>query len=136
MTATAHEVPVHDIVPGFDRMPLFEPGHRAVAVRNIPATLPHFATHFPRLPVLPGVLLLEDMTALAGAVVGPGEALRLRSVRGVRFRHSVGPGDQVEITAEVRGPADGGTACRATARVGGRVVATAATLLFAPVAGP
>jgi 3-hydroxyacyl-[acyl-carrier-protein] dehydratase len=120
--ATSAEVPV------FDRIVEVEPGRRAVAVRNIPNTLPCFDHHFPRFPVLPGVLLLESMAALAKAAAGGERAWRLASVRGVRFKHFVGPGDQVHITVEVTGGNRQTTEVRATARVGDRVVATARSL--------
>ncbi|UXY33074.1 3-hydroxyacyl-ACP dehydratase FabZ family protein [Streptomyces sp. HUAS TT20] len=116
------------VVPVFDRIVEVEPGRRAVAVRNIPNTLPCFDHHFPRFPVLPGVLLLESMAALAKAAAGGERAWRLASVRGVRFKHFVGPGDQVHITVEVTGGNRQTTEVRATARVGDRVVATARSL--------
>lgn len=133
MTTTAVGVPDLLTAGDFDRIVDFEAGRRVAAVRNIPATLPHFATHFPRLPVLPGVLLLEDMAALAVGMASTGRPLRLRAVRNMRFRHSVGPGDQVEITVEASDLAEGGTECAAVARVGGRPVATAGALLLRPV---
>lgn len=119
-------------LPAFDRLLELAEGERAVAVRNVPATLECFTAHFPRHPVLPGVLLLESLAALARTAAGPG-AWRLAGVRGVRFKHFVGPGDQVHLTVEVSGHSPQRTECRATARVEGRVVATvrALTLLSA-----
>ncbi|GGJ51345.1 3-hydroxyacyl-ACP dehydratase FabZ family protein [Streptomyces brasiliensis] len=119
------------VAGAFDRIVELEPGRRAVAVRNIPHTLPCFDHHFPRFPVLPGVLLLESMAALAKAAAGGERAWRLASVRGVRFKHFVGPGDQVHLTAEVTGGNRHTTEVRATARVGDRVVATARALALA-----
>ncbi|MFC5197176.1 3-hydroxyacyl-ACP dehydratase FabZ family protein [Streptomyces kaempferi] len=119
-------------LPAFDRLLELAEGESAVAVRNVPATLECFTAHFPRHPVLPGVLLLESLAALARTAAGPG-AWRLAGVRGVRFKHFVGPGDQVHLTVEVSRHSPQRTECRATARVEGRVVATvrALTLLSA-----
>ncbi|MGW3632691.1 3-hydroxyacyl-ACP dehydratase FabZ family protein [Streptomyces sp. NPDC005122] len=114
-------------LPAFDRLLELAEGERAVAVRNVPATLPCFTAHFPRHPVLPGVLLLESLAALARAAAGPG-AWHLAGVRGVRFKHFVGPGDQVHLTVEVSEHSPQRTECRATARVEGRVVATVRAL--------
>ncbi|MET8414019.1 hypothetical protein ABZV34_39420, partial [Streptomyces sp. NPDC005195] len=61
------------------------------------------------------------------AAAGPG-AWHLAGVRGVRFKHFVGPGDQVHLTVEVSEHSPQRTACRATARVEGRVVATVRAL--------
>ncbi|MFD9513503.1 3-hydroxyacyl-ACP dehydratase FabZ family protein [Streptomyces mirabilis] len=124
--------PVAAAVPGggldgFDRLLEAVVGERAAAVRNVPATLTCFTDHFPRHPVLPGVLLLESMAALARTAAGPG-TWRLAAVRGVRFKHFVGPGDQVHLTVEVTAHGPHRTECRATARAGGRVVATARVL--------
>jgi 3-hydroxyacyl-[acyl-carrier-protein] dehydratase len=114
---------------GFDRVLEFEPGSHAVAVRNVPGTHAWFATHFPRRPVLPGVLLLEDLARLAALVCGHGtQDWRLSGVHTMRFRHFVGPGDQVELRVRVTGAGDGSRDVRAEARVEGRTVATARRL--------
>ncbi|MBF6329920.1 3-hydroxyacyl-ACP dehydratase FabZ family protein [Nocardia transvalensis] len=124
---TAAVLPASIADPGFDRILELEPGLRAVAIRNIPGTLPVFADHFPRYPIMPGVLLLEGMIALAGRAAGAGE-WRLRTAEAVRFRRFVVPGDQVVFTVEAAGyDADSGLWC-CTATVDGRVVASARTL--------
>lgn len=115
---------------GLDRLLEWEPGRRAVAVRNVPATLPVFDHHFPRHPVLPGVLLLESMAALARTIADGGH-WRLVSARGVRFKHFVAPGDQVHISVDVTTTTKDTTEVRAAARVEDRVVATARALVLA-----
>ncbi|OLE24450.1 MAG: hypothetical protein AUG44_19100 [Actinobacteria bacterium 13_1_20CM_3_71_11] len=114
----------------FDAVIEVVPRVRARVVRNVPQTLAVFETHFPRLRVLPGVLLLDDVAAAAAlALTGPLPAGRhpgwvLGSVSRVRYRHFVRPGDQVEIDVQVVS-ADGSSAsCRAQAVAAGRVVAT------------
>lgn len=119
-------------VPGsFDRLVELVPGERAVAVRNVTNTLTFFDAHFPRHPVLPGVLLLETMAAVGMQAVQD-TGLRLAGVSGVRYRHFVGPGDQVRVTAEVTGRDEHGITVRATARVEDRVVASARRLTLVP----
>ncbi|MFI5987205.1 3-hydroxyacyl-ACP dehydratase FabZ family protein [Streptomyces sp. NPDC051555] len=128
------------VVPGFDRLEELVPGERGVGIRNVPATLAAFDHHFPRHPILPGVLLLESMATLAKAVAGDAADWRLAGVRGVRFKHFVGPGDQVRITVEVIGRTEDSTEdstdVRATAEVEGRVVAAARVLTFARAEKP
>ncbi|MEJ3743463.1 hypothetical protein WEI85_09265 [Actinomycetes bacterium KLBMP 9797] len=53
---------------GLDRVRAVESGRSGAAVRHVPSTWPLLATHFPRFPVLPGVLLLADLAALAALV--------------------------------------------------------------------
>ncbi|MFE4462726.1 3-hydroxyacyl-ACP dehydratase FabZ family protein, partial [Nocardia tengchongensis] len=94
------DVPAAGIgTPGFDRILEVSPGIRAEALLNVTGTLPFFDSHFPRRPILPGVLLTESMIALAVLAAGD-PLLRLRAAEGLRFRRFVTPGDQVHITVE------------------------------------
>jgi 3-hydroxyacyl-[acyl-carrier-protein] dehydratase len=117
--------------PLFDGPLEIEAGVRATAVRAVPQTLAIFDTHFPRFPVLPGVLLLDDAAAVAALALGDedgGGAWILAGAARVRYRHFVRPGDRAVITAEVVA-VDGGTAtCRARVQVDGRTVTTIRTL--------
>ncbi len=85
-----------------DRILDVEPGARASALRNVPNTLPVFETHFPRFPVLPGVMILDTLAELAALAVGGGP-WRLAAAERVRFRHYVRPGDQMRLAVEVTG---------------------------------
>src|ERR1700733_755496 len=87
-----------------DRIVSVEPGKSATAIRNVPNTLAIFDTHFPRFPVLPGVLILGSMGELGAELLAseqPGR-WRLASAERVAFRHFVGPGDQLELTVELK----------------------------------
>ncbi|WP_330181577.1 hypothetical protein OHB26_35225 [Nocardia sp. NBC_01503] len=110
--------------PGLDRILQVSTGIRAEGLLNVTGTLPFFDTHFPRRPILPGVLLTESMIALAVLAAGD-PLLRLHVAGGMRFRRFVTPGDQVHITVETLGPAADPEEShwRATARVGTTTVA-------------
>jgi 3-hydroxyacyl-[acyl-carrier-protein] dehydratase len=99
-----------------DRIVSIEPGQRAVALRNVPNTLAIFDSHFPRFPVLPGVLILGSLGSLAcqllesdaaehsdalGHSDAPGQ-WRFAGADRVGFRHFVRPGDQLELTVELK----------------------------------
>ncbi|MGK8558115.1 3-hydroxyacyl-ACP dehydratase FabZ family protein [Nocardia gipuzkoensis] len=119
-------------VPAFDRILLLEPGVRAVAQLNVTGTLPLFATHFPRYPVLPGVLLIESAVALIRLAAGEPE-LRVRRAEGIRFRRFVVPGDQVEFTVSAQHDAAEPAVWQLAARVDGAVAASISALTFAEV---
>ena len=122
-TATGHLVTL-------DRIVSLEPGEQAVAVRNVPNTLAIFDSHFPRFPVLPGVLILGSLGELAATLLQEtaGGNWRLAGADAVRYRHFVQPGDELELTVELK-EADGDRAvCSASARVDGRPVTTARRL--------
>lgn len=135
LTTAAPAGPAAASAPGFDRVLELEPGSHAVAVRNVPGTHAWFSTHFPRHPVLPGVLLLQDMAALAAAVCGTADdprPWRLSGVHALRLRHFVGPGDQVELSLRLTRRTDTLCEFRAEARVDGHTVATARRLALTP----
>ena len=86
-----------------DRVTSVEPGKRATAMRNVPNTLAIFETHFPRFPVLPGVLILGTLGELAAHLLEQesGGAWRLKGAERVAFRRFVQPGDQLELSVEL-----------------------------------
>ena len=86
-----------------DRIVSVEPGESATALRNVPNTLAIFDTHFPRFPVLPGVLILGSLGALAGELLEAetGRPWRLAGADRVAFRHFVQPGDQLQLTVKL-----------------------------------
>ena len=45
-----------------DRIVLLEPGAKIVTVKTLSLAEEYLADHFPRFPVMPGVLMLEAMT--------------------------------------------------------------------------
>ena len=96
------------------------------AVRNVPNTLAVLETHFPRFPVLPGVLILESLVELCSHVVGPGWGLS-RAER-LRFRHYVRPGDQMELAVRVHERSTSAISFSGEVTVDGRVVMTARRL--------
>lgn len=90
-----------------DRVLEMEPRKRIVAVKNVSFNEPFFQGHFPGIPVMPGVLIVEAM-AQAGAVLllhdlqdRAGKLVYFTGIDEARFRRTVGPGDQLRLTMEV-----------------------------------
>ena len=103
---------------------------RATGARNVTNTLGFLDSHFPRFPVMPGVLILGSLGRLAGALLAeqPGGAWTLRSASRVGFRHFVRPGDRLELTVELVGLQGGRATLKGDATVGGTLVVRARQL--------
>lgn len=77
-----------------------------VGFKNVTYNEPFFAGHFPEMPVMPGVLILESLTQ-AGAVLvnyvsqGAHQAASLASSERLRFRKPVLPGDRLILEVEL-----------------------------------
>ena len=79
-------------------------GASATGVKNVSFNEPFFQGHFPRRPVLPGVLIIESMAQTAAVLVvhtlGPdaeGKLVYFLSIDSARFRKPVFPGDTLYI---------------------------------------
>jgi 3-hydroxyacyl-[acyl-carrier-protein] dehydratase len=118
-----------------DRIVSVDAGKEAQAIRNVPNTLAIFDSHFPRFPVLPGVLILGSIGALAAHLLEDetGGRWRLAGAGNVGFRHFVQPGDQMEIAVQLKERSDDGAVLSGEARVDGKVVTRARQLRMKPM---
>jgi 3-hydroxyacyl-[acyl-carrier-protein] dehydratase len=117
-----------------DRILSVEPGKSARAIRNVPNTLAIFDSHFPRFHVLPGVLILGSLGALAARLLEEEtkRPWRLASAGQVGFRHFVQPGDQLELTVTLKARSDDEAELTGEVKVDGRVVTKARRLTLVP----
>ncbi|MBI1776354.1 MAG: 3-hydroxyacyl-ACP dehydratase FabZ [Proteobacteria bacterium] len=76
----------------------------AVGVKNVSINEPYFQGHFPRFPVMPGVMIIEAMAQTSAVLVvatlgreAEGKLVYFMSVDGARFRKPVLPGDTLHI---------------------------------------
>jgi 3-hydroxyacyl-[acyl-carrier-protein] dehydratase len=77
-----------------------------IGLKNVTINEPFFQGHFPKEPVMPGVLVLEAMCQVAAMmIVGNPEAanmaMYLTGVEKARLRKPVVPGDQMITTARI-----------------------------------
>src|SRR5438874_13694584 len=81
---------------------------RIVAIKNVTINEPFFAGHFPDMPIMPGVLIVEAVAQAGGALLLteiPDREHKLMVFTGIekaRFRRPVVPGDQLRIEVEVK----------------------------------
>lgn len=85
-----------------DRVEEVVPGEKVIALKNVTINEPFFQGHFPGMPVMPGVLVLEAMGQAGGVLVY--ESLKEKKentlvfftgIDKARFRKPVVPGDQL-----------------------------------------
>lgn len=140
-TLEAHEIAA--ILPHawpfqmIDRVTSLVAGVRATGLKNVSATEGFVPGHFPGRPILPGVFLIEAMAQLSGLVlafellermetdasVTPSGLGYLVSVKHMKFRAPVVPGDQVVVEARKKGSFGLMADFRVRAMVGQEVVA-------------
>ncbi len=110
-------------------------GAGIVGIKNVTFNEPHFAGHFPAMPVMPGVMIIEAMAQVSAILVAkslenisPGNIPYLVGIDRARFRKSVVPGDVLELSASVARSKSGIWILDALAKVEGGVVAEASIM--------
>ena len=115
-----------------DRITVWDVGIAAEAVKNIALSEDFFDDHFPRRPVMPGVLMIEGMAQLAGLLLEASlkekfdrdaKAL-LTIIERTKFRKLIRPGDSLTYRAEVMSVNPNGGKASAQASCNGQVVVT------------
>jgi 3-hydroxyacyl-[acyl-carrier-protein] dehydratase len=90
-----------------DRITQLQPGKRIDAVKRLMATERYLEDHFPRFPIMPGVLMLEAMYQAGAWLVRKTEDFAhsmavLKEARNVKFSGFVKPGQDLVVSAEVK----------------------------------
>jgi len=115
-----------------DRISQWEVGVRAEAQKNVALSEDYFDDHFPRRPIMPGVLILEGMAQLAGLLLEA--SLKERFAREAKavltilekttFREMIKPGDSLTYQAEVSALNETGGKAAVRALLASRLVAS------------
>lgn len=90
-----------------DRITELEPGRRIVAHKALSLAEEYLADHFPRFPVLPGVLMLEALVQASAWLVRASTdfvagLIVLKEARNVTYKSFVAPGQVLRIESECR----------------------------------
>ena len=92
-----------------DRVLAIEKGKSIKALKNVTVNEPFFVGHFPRRPVMPGVMMLEAMAQTAALLsfaslgVSPdsNSVYYFAGIDSARFKRPVEPGDQLVMDVEL-----------------------------------
>jgi 3-hydroxyacyl-[acyl-carrier-protein] dehydratase len=107
-----------------DKFELFEPGKRAIAVKNVSLAEDHLHDHFPGFPVMPASLIIEGLAQTSGILVGAARDFRekviLAKIGRATFNRLVRPGEQIVYDASIANVSDIGASVRGviSARIG------------------
>jgi 3-hydroxyacyl-[acyl-carrier-protein] dehydratase len=81
---------------------------RIVAIKNVTINEPFFVGHFPEMPIMPGVLIVEAIAQAGGALLltevedRDNKLMMFTGIERARFRRPVVPGDQLRLEVEVK----------------------------------
>jgi 3-hydroxyacyl-[acyl-carrier-protein] dehydratase len=121
-----------------DRITRWEVGSLAEATKNVALSEDFFDDHFPRRPVMPGVLILEGIAQLSGLLLeasliaryGKNAKAVVTILERTKFRSIVKPGDTLTYHAELVSVNEAGGKVKGTALRAG-VLVTSTEMVFA-----
>ena len=117
-----------------DRITELEPGVRATAVKRLRPDEDYLKDHFPRFPVMPGVLMLEAMYQVAAWLVRQSEGFAhsvvvLKEARNIKYADFVTPGKELVVTVEILKQEGSLTTLKAQGTIDGNVAVTGRLVL-------
>jgi 3-hydroxyacyl-[acyl-carrier-protein] dehydratase len=116
-----------------DRVLSCEPGKNLVALKNVTINEPFFVGHFPNLPVMPGVLIVEALAQASALLAFRTMQARMDDesvyyfvgIDRARFKKPVTPGDALRLEVELQRHLRGIWKFGGVAKVDGTVVSEA-----------
>jgi UDP-N-acetylglucosamine acyltransferase len=119
--------------PLVDAVTELDPGQRIVAFKNVSISEDFFQGHFPREPLMPGVLMIETLAQVATVLLMHGDQgdgrVFLRGVDNAKFRLPVVPGDRLRLEVTLGRRRTSIARAHGTAYLGDRLVAEADLVL-------
>lgn len=117
-----------------DRITELSEGKHITAIKVLTLNEEYLADHFPRFPVMPGVMMLESMYQASAWLIRRTEDFAhtmvvLREARNVKFSNFVEPGQVLVVQAAVMKQTDDTTTLKTEATVDGKTAVTARLVL-------
>lgn len=111
-----------------DRILEYHKGKFAIGSKDVTMSEDFLADHFPRFPVMPGVLQLEAISQLASWLIFVSRDFKVKGtlsgLGNIKFRDLVKPGDQLIIEVTFESMDDEGVTFKANAKVKDKVKTT------------
>lgn len=90
-----------------DRITELVPGQRITAVKSLSLAEEYLADHFPRFPVMPGVLMIEALVQASAWLVRATQdfahsMVLLSEAKNVTYKSFVSPGQVLEVAVEAK----------------------------------
>lgn len=109
-----------------DRIVELEPGVRVTAIKRLRPDEDYLKDHFPRFPVMPGVLMLEAIYQASAWLVRQSEGFAhsmviLKEARNIKYADFVTPGKELVVSAEILKQDDTLTTLKAQGLIDGNV---------------
>ena len=117
-----------------DRIIQLEPGVQITAIKTLRADEEYLQDHFPRFPVMPGVLMLEAMFQASMWLVRSSDEFAhgvvvLTGVRNVKYADFVVPGQTLTVKATIQEESGSTTKLKSDGSVDGSVAVTGRLIL-------
>ena len=113
-----------------DRIVELEPSQHATAIKSLSLAEEYLQDHFPLMPVMPGVMLLEAMTQTAAWLIRASEDFKhsvvtLREARNVKYADFLQPGETLTVRVEQIKENGNEIKFKASGRIDGRICVSA-----------
>ncbi|MBR4833428.1 MAG: beta-hydroxyacyl-ACP dehydratase [Thermoguttaceae bacterium] len=109
-----------------DKIDELKPGDSIVATKSLSMAEEYLRDHFPKFPVMPGVLMIEAMTQASAWLVRVGEnfahsVVVLKETKNVKFGQFLQPGQTLVVSAKIISDTENETVVKAQGAIEGQV---------------
>jgi len=108
-----------------DRILSLEKGVSITAVKGLSLSEEYLQDHFPRFPIMPGVLMVESMFQASMWLVRASDEFKfskiaMKEAKSVKFQGFVQPGDSLVVTAQIKSKKDNLTTLKVAGTINGK----------------
>lgn len=109
-----------------DKIDELKPGESVVATKSLTMAEEYLRDHFPKFPVMPGVLMIEAMTQASAWLVRVGENFAhsmvvLKETKNVKFGQFLQPGQTLVVRAKIVSASENETVLKTEGEIEGQV---------------